>query len=345
MIWLDQATAAWPRPAAVGEAVASALALPPAEPHAPSSAGRAVRSILDEARARVAGLLGVRDPERVILAASGTDALNMALKGLLEPGDHVVASTLDRDAIARPLTHLQMGGRIVLARLSADADGRLDPAALAAAVGPRTRLVVLTHASPVLGTVQPMAELIGVVRRGRARVLVDVTHTVGCVPLDVSAWGADLVACAGSIGLFAPTGVGVLALGPDMTLRPWREGTSGADPTLPLMPLELPWRLEAGSANLAAIAGLGAGAAFVAEQGPRRIGEREQALIRRLIGALGLDDRFRLFAARGDIPRVGLVSFTIPGLAPAAVASRLEAEFDVVVQAGLHGAALTHDAL
>ncbi|MCZ6747404.1 MAG: aminotransferase class V-fold PLP-dependent enzyme, partial [Acidobacteria bacterium] len=247
-----------------------------------------------------------------------------------------------RAAISRSLDHMQMAGRIALTRVDAGDDGRIDPATLVRAVAHRTRLVILSHGCEVLGTVQPVEEVARMLSGHKALLLVDASHTAGLVPLQMDSWGIDLVATSGHRGLYGPPGVGLLLVGSDVRLRPLREGESGGDPSLSTQPLDLPWSLEAGVPNMPGIVGLLAGMRFVSQQTPATLREHDTTLIKRFIGAVGLDERFHLYAARGDMPRTGTVSFTLRGFAPLQVAQVLEKVHDIQVAAGLHAGSRVH---
>ena len=264
MIYLDNASGSQPKPESVYQeverAVRSLAGFPAERTHAP---GRAAWELMNTARGEAAALFGLSRPEGVIFSAGGTDALTMALRGILKDGDHVVTGDCERAAVARPLTHRQMRGRISLTRVDAGKDGRLDPAAIMRAVAHRTRLVVLGHGCEALGVLQPVEEIARLLRDHSALLLVDASHTAGTVPLDMEGWGVDLLATSGHRSLYGPPGVGLLLVRPGLRLQPLREGESGGDPTLSTQPLELPWSLEAGVPNLPGIAGLLAGLRFI----------------------------------------------------------------------------------
>ena len=343
MIYLDNASGSQPKPESVYQEVERALrclaGFPAATSHAP---GRAAWELLTAARREAAEFFGLSQPEGVIFSAGGTDALTMAIRGTLKDGDHVVTSDCERAAIARPLTHLQMRGKISLTRVEAGKDGRVDPQAILKAVAHRTRLVVLGHGCEALGILQPVEELARLLRDHPALLLVDASHTAGTVPLDMEAWGVDLLATAGHRGLYGPPGVGLLLVRPGLRLKPLREGQSGGDQALSTQPLELPWCMEAGVPNLPGIAGLLAGLRFVRQQTVTRMREHDITLIKRFIGAVGLDERFHLYSARGDLPRTGTVSFTLRGFTPRQVAQILEQAHDIQVGYGLHASAELH---
>jgi selenocysteine lyase/cysteine desulfurase len=346
MIFLDNASASHPKPDEVYREANRALRELVAFPERPAHRqAERVAALLEDTRREAAVLLGHADPDRVIFTLNGTDALNMALHGLLRDGDHVVTTTLEREAISRPLTHMQMRGRITLTRIEVGADGRIDPEALEQVLRHRTRLVVVSHGCAALGTVQPVEEIARRVHRTEARLLVDASHTAGSVPIDTAGWGIDLLAAAGHKGLLGPTGTGVLLIADSVRLTPFREGESGGPADASTQPLDLPWGLEAGMPNIVGIAGLRAGMRFVRRETVDRVREHQTTLIKRFIGAIGLDERFCLYAARGDLPRTGTVSFTLRGFSPAQVAQVLDQAYDIQVAAGFHSCPAIHRVL
>src|SRR5262245_42285839 len=178
--------------------------------------------LLDDTRHLLNQFFGGAGPERFSFTLNATDALNMAFKGVLANGDHVITTDLEHNSVSRPLVALAEAGRITLTRIPADAGGTIDPAAIEAAIGPKTRLVAMTHASNVLGTIQPVAEVGRIVRERGLLFLVDAAQTAGVVPIDVQALCIDLLAVPGHKSLLGPTGTGVLYVGPRAEVRPWR---------------------------------------------------------------------------------------------------------------------------
>jgi cysteine desulfurase / selenocysteine lyase len=168
-------------------------------------------------------------PERFIFTLNCTDALNMAFKGVLQDGDHVITTNLEHNSVSRPLRALELSGRINLTRLSADGGGTIDPDSVRRAVMRHTRLIALTHASNVLGTVQPVAEVGRIAREHDLLFLVDAAQTAGVLPIDVQQMHIDLLAFPGHKSLLGPTGTGALYVGPRSRLQPWREGGTGGD--------------------------------------------------------------------------------------------------------------------
>ena len=283
MIYLDHAATSFPKSEAVYRAMDDAARRSLGNPgRAGHRLSRDAERIVDRCRSQLRQFLGGESPERFIFTLNGTDALNLAIKGTLRPGDHVVCGVLEHNSVLRPLASLEQRGIVTRTIVGCDDEGYYRPADFAAAVGDRTRLVVAAHASNVLGTVQPITEIGRICRERGILFLLDAAQTAGCLPIDLENMPVDLLAAPGHKGLGGPTGTGVLYVGPRAEPAAWREGGTGGDSIQPLQPGELPIRLEAGTPNVLGIAGLSAALADLQESGRERIEAREIALARRL---------------------------------------------------------------
>src|SRR2546423_11683581 len=283
MIYLDNAATSFPKPESVYRALD---AFARSDPAIPGRAGHkmalAAERALDDCRHLLNQFFHGEGPERFVFTLNCTDALNMALKGILTEGDHVITSDLEHNSVSRPLRAMELAGRITLTRLRADGGGTLDPDAVRRAITPRTRLIALTHASNVLGTVQPIAAVGRIARERDLLFLVDAAQTAGVLPIDVQAMAIDLLALPGHKSLLGPTGTGALYVGPRAQVRAWREGGTGGDSSSETQPQQFPYYLEGGTPNVLGIAGLTAGLRHVLEQGVGRIRAHEVELTERL---------------------------------------------------------------
>lgn len=342
MIYLDNAATSCPKPPEVVAAVEYALTSICANPGrgAYDTALEAGRVLL-RARRAIATLCGIQDEARVVFALNATHALNLALKGLLGGGGHVVTSSIEHNAVVRPLETLKNQG-VRVTEVPCSADGATDADDILAALRPDTRLVVLTHASNVLGTLLPIEEVGPALRERGVPLLVDASQTAGCRPLDVERMCIDLLALPGHKGLLGPQGVGVLYVGPDLALETLVEGGSGTDSASPDPPDELPDRYEAGTPNTPGIAGLAAGVGVVLGQGVETIAAREDAHAQRLRSALADIEGIRLYGARPGQPAAPVVSLAFRGLASAEAAFVLDRAFGIAARAGLHCAPAAH---
>lgn len=343
MIYLDNAATSYPKPPAVIEAVRRCLE------DGAGSAGRsaggaalAAERTIHGARTAVAELLGAPDPRRVALFESATGALNAALKGWLKPGDHVVATALEHNAVARPLRHLESLG-VELTRLPASACGELDPADLARAFRPHTRLVVAVHASNVLGIIQPVAELAALSHERDVPLLVDASQTAGALPWSLDELGADMLAFTGHKGLLGPQGTGGLYVREGLELVPHRHGGTGSQSERDVQPDFMPDRLESGTPNTPGLAGLAAAVAHLLERGVTAMRDHEARLTAFFMQELRAISGVDIYGPLDPGRRVGLVSVNVRDLDPAEVAFALESDHGIVTRPGLHCAPWAHE--
>ena len=289
MIYFDNAATSWPKPPCVAEAMARFLAEVGANP------GRAGHRLAVEAarlvygaREAVAELFHAPDPLRVVFGANATDALNLALLGLLRPGDHVVTSSVEHNSVMRPLRALEAQG-VAVTVVPCSAAGELGVAALEAALVPATRMIVLTHASNVCGTLLPVEEVGRLARRRGVLFLLDAAQTAGAVPIDVEAQAIDLLAFSGHKSLCGPMGTGGLVIGErvDVTaLTPLKYGGTGSRSEREEQPEFLPDRCESGTPNAVGLAGLAAAVRWVQERGVERVRDHERGLTAELLAGL-----------------------------------------------------------
>ena len=346
MIYLDNAATSFPKPARVVARLGAYL------DEFGGCAGRGGYPLARQADALVMDtrriltqLLHAEDPARIILTFNATDALNLAIKGVLTPGDHVVTTALEHNSVARPLRALEQAGAITLTWVGASGNGLIDPADIGAALTPRTALVAVVHGSNAIGSLQPVAAIGRRVRAHGALFLVDAAQTAGAVPIDVQEACIDLLAAPGHKALLGLPGTGLLYVGPRAEVRPWREGGTGLLSEEPLQPRPLPLRLEAGSHNTLGLAGLRDSVRLLLEEGILAIRRRELALTRQLIDGAQALPRIRVYGPDRMEDRVAIVSLTVTGWAPDAAAAWLSRERGIAVRAGLHCAPGAHRCL
>jgi selenocysteine lyase/cysteine desulfurase len=370
MIYFDNAATSFPKAPGVAEAIVKFLSESAGNPgRAGHRMAVAAERMLDGVRLQLTRLFDGDQPERMIFAYSATDALNMALKGVLadEPeGVHVVTTVLEHNSVSRPLTAMRERGRIDLTRVDCDGAGFIDPADIRKAIRPNTRLIVMTHASNVLGTIQDAAQVGAIAREAGLIFCLDAAQTAGVVPISVQRMHIDLLAFPGHKALLGPTGTGGLYVGPrcpepaeavaatrevgDMNktvargkrMRAWREGGTGGDSSTPTQPALYPYYLEGGTPNTVGIAGLAAAVAYVAGQPAGRLLAHEQAMVRAILGRFGGDKRFSIYGSPDPTRRVGTVALNIQGYEAADVGAILDDSFDIAVRPGLHCAPYIH---
>jgi cysteine desulfurase family protein len=344
--YLDNAATSFPKPESVYQAMdrfaRESLANPGRAGH---RMALAAERALDDCRHQLNQFFHGASPDRFVFTLNCTDALNMAFKGVLNDGDHVITSDLEHNSISRPLRALELAGRITLTRIKADGGGTIDAEAVRNAVGPKTRLIALTHASNVLGTVQPIEDIGRIARELDVLFLVDAAQTAGVLPIDIEANRIDLLAFPGHKSLVGPTGTGALYVGPRATVRAWREGGTGGDSSSETQPREFPYYLEGGTPNVLGVVGLSAGLRFVQKKGIDAIHRHEVELTEQLRKRLGDLPGFELFGHQDVSRRVATLSFRWVGLPATELGGILDEAFDIAVRPGLHCAPYIHRAI
>lgn len=341
-IYLDNAATSFPKPETVYHAVMHAMREIGASPgrggHRRSlEAGR----LLFQARETIATLFCIPDSSRVIFTHSATESLNMALRGVLMPGDHVITSSMEHNSLLRPLYLLRRQG-VELTVVTAGSDGLIDPGDVSRALRPNTRMIAVGHISNVSGTIQDVRHLASIAREAGALFLLDAAQSAGSEPIDAAGCGIDLLAAPGHKGLFAPQGTGFLYAAPTVPLKPLLAGGTGSGSSAEEQPDALPEGFEAGTHNVPGIAGLKAGAEFVLAEGVAAIGEKERLLTRMAAERLAEIPGITIYGPSDPALRGNVLSFTLAGVDPAALAFMLDQEFDIAVRAGLHCAPQAH---
>lgn len=343
MLYLDNAATSFPKPESVYQALdkfaRTSLANPGRAGHAMAVA--AERTI-DDARHTLNQFFRGESPDRWIFTLNCTDALNMAIKGTVNPGDHVITSDLEHNSVSRPLCALEKAGTITLTRIASHG-GYLDPEDVRKALTPKTKLVALTHASNVLGTVQPIDAIGTIVREAGALFLVDAAQSVGVVPIDLKASSIDFLAFPGHKALYGPTGTGVLYVGRRTKLRAWREGGTGGDSSSETQPTQYPYFLEGGTPNVLGIAGLAAGLAWVNAQGPDNLRRHEVALLAKVVEWVESTEGWSVAGKWDPDTHVGALSLIVPEpLTPQELGGILDSSFGIAIRPGLHCSPYIH---
>ncbi len=348
-IYLDNAATSFPKPPGVVEAVHAYLT------QIGASAGRgayreAVESgrILARLREKLRTLFAAGPDDAVIFTLNGTDGLNMAIRGLIRPGDHVVTTALDHNSVLRPLHGLQRRAGVEVTIVGpADDSTRIDAGRIAAALRPKTRAVVFNHASNVTGVLQPLADVAELCRRRGVVLIVDAAQSAGHVPIDFSALGLAALAMPGHKGLLGPLGTGVLILRADLIDQtiPLREGGTGSISEAPHQPEFAPDKFESGSHNAVGLAGLLAAVEWIERQTLAALRQHETALCERFLETVAGCEALRVFGPRNPQRRVGVFSVRIEGFDPQELSALLETQFGILTRSGLHCAPLAHRAI
>lgn len=348
-IYLDNAATSWPKPDSVYQAVDEY------QRQNGAAAGRGVyrsaqaaERIVSQCRKRIADFIGAKSPERIIFTLNGTDSLNLALQGLLRPGDHVVSSVCEHNSVLRPLHAFQQSNQSITYDLvGCDEETLVDPDVVRRTLQPNTRLIALTHASNVTGALQPLREIGKIAAERGIYFLIDAAQSLGHLSLNVNELGCHLLAAPGHKGLLGPLGTGLLYIAPgvETELRPIRQGGTGTRSDQPEQPTTLPDRYESGNLNVPGIAGLNSGVTWLQERGVTSIRQHETDLRAQLVSELRQVPNVTVYGPRDNNQAVGVVSFNIAGFDPQEVAAALDAAAGLELRAGLHCAPRMHDAL
>ena len=300
--------------------------------------------IVAQARLLCTRLFHAESMETIAFGVNTTEALNLGIYGTVKPGDHVITSSLEHNSVARPLEHLKDDG-VEVTKIAADFEKGVDPDEVEAAIKDNTKLVVMTHISNVIGTVNNIAAVGDVCRRHGVTFLVDAAQSAGVRPIDVQAMKIDMLAFPGHKCLYGPQGTGGLYVSPHVDLKPLLVGGTGTQSELLHQPTSRPERYESGTLNVPGLAGLSKGIEFILKTGVDVIEQKENELMRRLIEGVRAYDNIQIWGPQGAENRAAVLSITIDGYEPQDVAIYLDQIFDIGVRSGLHCAPYAHEAL
>ncbi len=357
-LYLDHAATSFPKAPGVVDAMVDYQTRLGASPGRGAYAeARESARLLTECRARICELIHGEDPNHVIFTLNTSDALNLAIHGLVRPGDHVITTAMDHNSILRPFNALVERDDVTQTRVPCDPQtGLVDPAAIEAALRehPQTRLVAVIHGSNVTGTVQPIAAIGQICRERAVPLLVDAAQTCGHLPIDVQRDAIDLLAAPGHKGLLGPLGTGFLYIRPGLekSMRTVRQGGTGSRSELDVQPDFMPDRFESGSHNAIGIAGLRVAVGWLLEQGAESLWRHHQLLVREMIHGLtgeGLDapgepiDGLTLYGPLTVANRCGVFSIRMDGFDdPLVLAQQLESDHGLLTRPGIHCAPHAH---
>lgn len=344
MIYFDNAATTLKKPECVVHAVVQAMTAfgnPGRGVHEPSLlASRAVY----EARCAVAHLIHAEDPARIAFAANATESLNIAIKGVLRPGDHVITTAMEHNSVLRPLYELEgLGAELTV--LSADSLGRVRCEDFEAAVRANTRAIVCTHGSNLTGNLLDIGRIGAIARAHGLLLVVDAAQTAGVFPIDVQRMGIDILCFTGHKGLLGPQGTGGLYVREGVTVRPLLTGGSGVQSHSRAHPARMPTALEAGTLNAHGLAGLNAGVRYLLENGIDALRERELALMRAFYEGVRGIPGVTVYGDFAQRERCPIVSLNVRDYDSSQVSDTLSAAYGIATRPGAHCAPLMHDAL
>ena len=344
MIYLDNAATTLHKPQQVIDAVV----------HAMQSMGNCARGTHEEAldaartvydaRVRLASLFGCPRVDHVAFTANSTEALNMAINGLIDPGDHVLSTDLEHNSVLRPLYRLEAEHGAELSFVPADKLGNVDYADFERLMKPNTRAVVCTNASNLTGTVLDIERIAKTAHSHGALVIVDASQTAGCWPIDMKKMGIDVLCFTGHKGLMGPQGTGGICVKEGIEIRPFKVGGSGVQSYSRTHPAEYPTRLEAGTLNGHGIAGLGAAAKFISETGVENIHAKERSLMLRFYEGVKNIEGVTVY---GDFTKdkTAIVALNIRDYESGEVSYELSQGYGIATRPGAHCAPRMHKAL
>ena len=345
MIYLDNAATTRKKPQPVVDAVTAALCSLGNSARGAHAGALAAARVIYDARCRAAAFFGCTSPDRVIFTANATEALNIALFGLFQRGDHVISTDLEHNSVLRPLYRLEAEHGVSLSFVPADRRGCIDYADFDRLIRPETRAIVCTHASNLTGNLLDLARIGQIAKAHDLYLIVDAAQTAGCFPIDMEALGIDVLCFTGHKGLMGPQGTGGLCLRAGVELRPWKVGGSGVQSYLPTQPAEYPTRLEAGTLNGHGLAGLSAAFAYLQSVGLPAVQEHEAALTRRFYEGVKDIDGVTVYGDFFAPERAAIVSLNLRGEDSGSVADALAEYYDIAVRPGAHCAPRMHRAL
>ncbi len=349
MIYLDNAATSFPKnEAALRQALEQYLTLGASPGRGGYDRAVEAEALVSGARRAIADFFGAPADSRVIFAANATDALNTLIQGLAGEGAHVLSTRLEHNSVLRPLHHMRRKGGLDFDLLAFDTQGYLDPLAVREGLRTDSTAVVMTHASNVLGTVQPVEEIGDMLRKRQGQkvaLCVDASQSAGVIPIDMQAANISALAFTGHKSLGGPTGIGALVLAPDLDLQPSRFGGTGVDSKNLFQPDEYPARLESGTQNMLGILALHACLRELTLKEQQRRLAHEMGLLRRLYDGLSALSGITVYGGRDMERQVPLLSCTLEGMVAADVGAILDGDFEIAVRTGLHCAPLVHESL
>lgn len=345
-VYLDNSATTFPKPEAVYLAVDRFMRECGGSPgRGLNRKARQADEVVFETRKRLASLFNINDPSRVIFTANCTESLNLAIKGLLRRGDHAVLTDLEHNAMSRPLWKLRETLGLELSVVKTSEEGKLDPAAIEAAIRSNTRVICCVHANNVMGTITPIAAIGEIAQSHQITFLVDAAQTAGVLPIEVNSMNIDLLAFTGHKGLLGAQGTGGLYVREGLEIEPLKEGGTGIKSESVEHPNIFPEGYEAGTLNGPGISGLGAGVQFVMNQGTEAIRSHEMTLNERFMRGVDGIKGVQLYGPKDAMEKVGITLLNFASLDPGEVGQLLDRKFGLMVRTGLQCSALSHQKL
>lgn len=345
MIYLDNAATTFPKPKSVINKMVDCMtrycANPGRSSHAMAIEGA---KLIYETRELVAQLFNFDDPLRVIFTYNATDSLNMAIKGFLQPGDHVITTSMEHNSVLRPIHQLRTIG-VENTIIQCNSEGLININDIEMAIKNNTKLIVTTHVSNLTGSIFPIKEIGKLCKKYNIAYLVDAAQSAGVLDIDMKQYNIDMLAAPGHKGLLGPQGTGVLLVGKNVDLHQLKEGGTGSESSNLNQPNFYPDKLESGTPNLPGIAGLNAGVNYILDKGIKSIYSHEKKLLDLLIDELSKNAKIEIYGPKDRNQRCCVLPLNIKGIDSSELAFILDNQYNIAVRPGLHCAPLAHKSI
>lgn len=346
VVYLDNAASTWPKPPEVKRAMVECLEQYGANPgRGGHQMAMKASKALYYTRAKLAKLFNISNPNDIVFTSNATGALNQGIKGWVKSGKHVITTTLEHNSVRRPLEYLRQNAEVDVSYVKPREDYSFSMEDFEKQFKPNTSLVVVTHASNLVGTIVPIKEIGELCRKYDVPFMVDASQSAGVFSIDVQAMNIQLLAFPGHKGLYGPQGTGALYIDPSMNLEPLLHGGTGSHSESIEQPNTRPDRYESGTANTVGIVGLGAGVDFILKVGIDQIREKEMKLTYKLIEGLEKIKGVQVYGQDKQVERAAVVAFSISGLDAAEAAYILDQQYGIAVRAGYHCTPLGHETI
>lgn len=342
MIYLDNAATTFPKPKSVTKSIVDCMTKYCANPGR-SSHTMAIEGakLIFETRELVAKLFNFDDPLRVIFTFNATDSLNLAIKGVLQPGDHVITTSMEHNSVLRPIHQLKSIG-VESTIIDCDEEGLINISDIENAIKYNTKLIVTTHVSNLTGSILPIKEIGNICRRNNIFYLIDAAQSAGVLEIDMEDFNIDMLAAPGHKGLLGPQGTGILVIGKNVDIRQLKEGGTGSESSKLTQPSFYPDKLESGTPNLPGIAGLNAGIKYILNKGLKSIYSHEKKVLDLFIDEISKNDKIEIYGPKDKNNRCSVLPLNIRGIDSSEVAFMLDNKYHIAVRPGLHCAPLAH---
>ena len=344
MIYFDNAATSWRKPDAVIKAVTAALVAAGNPGRSIHEAAMTASGIVFDARLALAQLFGAESPERIAFTANATQALNTAIKGILNAGDHVITTALEHNSVLRPLYEMEDQG-VALTVIPADQEGNLQYRDFEAAIRENTKAIICTHGSNLTGNLVDIGRIGAIARRYGLLFMVDASQTAGVFPIDVKAMGIDILCFTGHKSLLGPQGTGGIYVREGVEIQPLLSGGSGVQTYLRSHPPQMPTALEAGTLNVHGIAGLLAALRYIQETGMDTIRKAEQALVKEFYEQVTSIEGITVYGDFSSFDRCPIVALNVRDYDSGLVSDVLARDYKIATRPGAHCAPLMHQAL